>query len=189
MVSTYCAFAPRIGRGIIDTGSSIGIASSGHIPASEIHRQPLAEHIMSGICDESRGDKLRPRIVRCGDCLGTVAASKGAGVVGRPNEQVPRGILESCRHRYKGKVDGSGPHAFASTRSWRRRLRGRVHVDLCGSGPRPTVAGFRQGLYAHITGWCGLEGGGLHGVVVDPSTEGYRGEGISVGTRQIVSMI
>ncbi len=188
LVSTYCTLAPGIGRGIIDTSSCIGVASSGHGTAIEIHGQPRAEHIVSCICDESRSDKLRSRIVRCGDGLGTITASKRAWVVGRPNEQFARGIFESCRHRHKREVDCSGPHAFASTRRRRCCLGGGVDVEFCSSGPWPTVASFGQGLYAHVTGLNRLEGRGLHGIIVDPSTEGYGGEGVSVGTRQIVSM-
>ncbi len=182
-VLTYCASAPGIGRRIIDTCGSIGVPSGGHVPTVEVHGQALAEHIMACVGDEGRGDKLRTWVVRCGGRLGTIAASKGAWVVGGPNEQIARGIFESCRHRYDGEVDGKGPHTLAGTRCRWSCLGGGVDVELCGRGPWPTIAGFGQGLYSDVCSLYGLESGGLHRVIVDPGTEGYRGEGISVGTR------
>lgn len=139
-------------------------------------------------CDEDRSNKLRTRIVGRRDGLGTVTASESAWVVRRPDEQIARGILKHRRHRYQRELDGSGPHAHASTRCRRCCLGSGVDIDLGGRGPWPAVTGFGQGLNTQVLGLCGLKGRGLEGVVVNPSTESHRIVVDSVGTRGIISM-
>ena len=126
------------------------------------------------IGDDGLSDELSGRIV--GGSVSSCAwrPPERAGSVRRPEKKVTGGPLMGHRNRDKGSINCQDPRAVPDRR-WSCG-RGGVNVELGGGRPGSSASGFGKGNDTHVPSREGGEGRRLEAVVIDPCSDGDRGE-------------